>query len=243
MGGSAVVHAALFALVAAGHGAAPGPSAAPSPEVALVDVEVAPQVEEAVPAHAAETGAGGGGQVYPTHTHPYPVPFDHDAHPHDPNLVHLPLGAPAPAEPAAAASEDAPPTFHLAAVSVSASASAGAGSGPSAGAGAGAGTGPSADPNAIYGASGVSVSAVAVSTVLPVYPPAARQAGLEGTVVVEILVDTSGVVFDARVARPAGHGFDESAVAAVRRFRFSPALLHGSPVRVRMFWPVEFRLR
>jgi TonB family protein len=47
----------------------------------------------------------------------------------------------------------------------------------------------------------------------------------------------------APVARRAGHGFDASALAAIRAYRFSPAEREGRRVRVRMPWTVQFRLR
>src|SRR5580698_11027525 len=51
-----------------------------------------------------------------------------------------------------------------------------------------------------------------------VYPPDALRDRLEGSVGLEITVDESGAVADARVTQPAGHGFDESAIAAVRQW-------------------------
>jgi TonB family protein len=50
-------------------------------------------------------------------------------------------------------------------------------------------------------------------------------------------------VIDARVLHPAGLGLDAAALTAVRRYRFTPAERGGHPVRVRMRWSVEFRLR
>ena len=82
-----------------------------------------------------------------------------------------------------------------------------------------------------------------VSSVTAAYPPDARTGELEADVPLEIVVDPSGAVTDARVVRAAGFGFDASALAAIRRYRFSPARLGGQPVRVRMRWSVQFRLR
>jgi TonB family protein len=56
-----------------------------------------------------------------------------------------------------------------------------------------------------------------------VYPPEALRERLEAVVEVEIVVDETGAVTDAHVVAPAGHGFDEAAVAALRRFTFVPA--------------------
>jgi TonB family protein len=75
------------------------------------------------------------------------------------------------------------------------------------------------------------------------YPEAARRAELEADVALELVVGPDGRVASARVVRPAGYGLDDEAVRAVRAYRFSPARLDGRPVRVRMPWTVQFRLR
>jgi TonB family protein len=92
-------------------------------------------------------------------------------------------------------------------------------------------------------ASEASVQARLVASVPLLYPPGARSDELEGDVSLEIVLDTDGTVTDARVLRAAGHGFDESALRAVRRYRFTSAQRHGRPVRVRMPWTVQFRIR
>jgi protein TonB len=77
----------------------------------------------------------------------------------------------------------------------------------------------------------------------PTYPDAARAEGIEGDVLLELIVGTSGEVETARVLRGVGHGLDEAAVRAMRQFRFAPATLGGHAVRVRMSWSMQFRLR
>src|SRR3954466_14029830 len=57
----------------------------------------------------------------------------------------------------------------------------------------------------------------------PIYPPAALSDRLSGTVELEVSVDATGHVVDAKVTRPAGHNFDEAALAAVRQWVFEPA--------------------
>jgi TonB family protein len=74
------------------------------------------------------------------------------------------------------------------------------------------------------------------------YPDLARAADVEADVPLELVVDEVGAVIDAHVLRPAGLGLDAAALAAVRRYRFTPAERAGRPVRVRMRWSVEFRL-
>lgn len=74
------------------------------------------------------------------------------------------------------------------------------------------------------------------------YPSAALDARLEATVVLELTVDAEGRVTAASVVEPAGHGFDEAAVEAVRRARFEPARRRGVPVAARIRFPHRFVL-
>src|SRR5262249_30047681 len=75
------------------------------------------------------------------------------------------------------------------------------------------------------------------------YPPQARAAEIEVDVPVAVVVDEHGQVTQSRAVKPSGYGLDEAAVRSVRSYRFSPALKDGRPVRVRMRWTVQFRLR
>jgi TonB family protein len=76
----------------------------------------------------------------------------------------------------------------------------------------------------------------------PEYPEPARAAGLTGAVTLEIEISEAGEVTDAIVTGPAGHGFDEAALAAARRLRFSPAELDGKPAAVRIEYRFTFSL-
>jgi TonB family protein len=75
----------------------------------------------------------------------------------------------------------------------------------------------------------------------PEYPALPREAGVEGRVVVAVLVDRTGRVHDAVVERSVPM-LDESALAAARRYRFTPALSNGHPVAVWVRIPFDFRL-
>ena len=82
-----------------------------------------------------------------------------------------------------------------------------------------------------------------VERVAAVYPQAAARAGLTGAVTLELIVDAEGRVAEATVIAPAGHGFDEAALAAVERFRFAPGLADGKPVPVKVTYRYAFMLR
>lgn len=74
---------------------------------------------------------------------------------------------------------------------------------------------------------------------VPQYPPEAAAAGIAGPVLAEIVIDPSGNVADARVVRSIPL-LDEAALAAVRGWRFTPTVVNGQPVPVRMVITVNF---
>jgi len=74
------------------------------------------------------------------------------------------------------------------------------------------------------------------------YPPAAQQAGLTAAVKLSLQVDATGAVTTVELLEPAGHGFDEAALDAARRFRFAPATSDGVPVGVTIRFTYRFTL-
>ncbi len=79
-------------------------------------------------------------------------------------------------------------------------------------------------------------------TVEAVYPEEARAQGITGAVELLVTIAVDGTVLDAQVVTPAGHGFDEAAVEAVRRFRFEPARRDGQPIASRIRYLYQFEL-
>lgn len=77
--------------------------------------------------------------------------------------------------------------------------------------------------------------------VQPVYPEVARQARVEGVVVIEAVLGPTGNVEQARVLRSQPL-LDEAALTAVRQWKFTPTLLQGVPVPVVMTVTVNFTL-
>jgi protein TonB len=75
------------------------------------------------------------------------------------------------------------------------------------------------------------------------YTEDARQHGLAGDVVMEIVVRTDGSVGDVKILQGLGRGLNDRAVQAVRQWRFSPARRQGAPVDVIVEVAVEFKLR
>lgn len=74
---------------------------------------------------------------------------------------------------------------------------------------------------------------------LPQYPVEAAVAGIQGAVQTEIVIDAAGNVTDARVVRSIPM-LDEAALKAVQNWRFTPTVVNGQPVPVRMTVTVNF---
>ena len=75
------------------------------------------------------------------------------------------------------------------------------------------------------------------------YPELARQAGMEGLVIVQIVVDEQGLPGTATIARSAGDVLDQAARNAVLQLRFIPGKQRGRAVKVRLSIPIRFQLR
>lgn len=75
----------------------------------------------------------------------------------------------------------------------------------------------------------------------PVYTAEAKAAGAAGTVVMEVLIDRSGFVRDATVIKTMGYGLDDSAIDAVRQWRFAPSMRQHVPVEVMQEVTIEFK--
>jgi len=77
----------------------------------------------------------------------------------------------------------------------------------------------------------------------PEYTQIAQAAKVEGTVLLEAIIDAEGHVQITRVIRPLGWGLEESAAEAVAKWRFDPARKDGEPVSVLLNIEVNFNLR
>lgn len=112
----------------------------------------------------------------------------------------------------------------------------GDGSGIGPGSGGGTGGGPYRPGSGI-------VAPGLLREVKPDYTEEARRRGVEGDVVLEIVVRSDGGVGSVKVLQGLGSGLDQRAIDAVRQWRFSPARRLGTPVDVVVEVAVEFKLR
>jgi TonB family protein len=76
-----------------------------------------------------------------------------------------------------------------------------------------------------------------------VYPPDQKARGVEATVILTIAIDDKGAVSEVEVATSAGADFDAAAVAAARKFVFTPAEIDGKPAPVKITYKYAFQIK
>lgn len=123
---------------------------------------------------------------------------------------------------------------------------AGTGTGTGLGEGSGSGVGPGSGGGAGGGpyrpGSGIEPPRL-LREVKADYTEDARQRGVSGDVLLEIVVRTDGSVGEVKILHGLAGGLNERAVQAVRQWRFAPARRLGAPVDVIVEVAVEFKLR
>ena len=77
----------------------------------------------------------------------------------------------------------------------------------------------------------------------PRYPRLAQRKGIEGQVLMELMIDAEGRLMSASIKKSGGNGFDEAALEAVRKAIFRPATHNGRPATCIVLLPIHFTLR
>ena len=98
-------------------------------------------------------------------------------------------------------------------------------------------------PSTTGGIGGQLTPPVKIGAVRPAYPSAARDAKIEGVVVVQGRIDTSGFVTDLRVVGAPNAELVDAALDAVRGWRFEATLLNCIPVDTAITAHVNFQLK
>ena len=80
-----------------------------------------------------------------------------------------------------------------------------------------------------------------ISQVPPVYPSEARAAGIEGQVVLNIVIGKDGAVSSVQTMQ-GNPALVQAAMDAVRQWKYKPTLLNGQPVQVKTQVMVTFSL-
>jgi len=78
----------------------------------------------------------------------------------------------------------------------------------------------------------------------PRYPTVARRRGLQGDVVLEVLIDRHGNVGDLRVWKSSGHPIlDRAAMDSVKKWSFVPGMRGKEPLKMWVRIPIQFKLK
>jgi len=256
---SAAVHAAVFALVLLVTRGPAGPARRPAP------LDQAPPRMVWLSAPGPGGGGGGGGNRLPepprTAERPghdaltvpvapplrsTPVPSEPEPDPVEPLTVSAkPMAAALESLPGAIAAPPGPPTLSQGSGS-------GGGAGTGRGFGDGSGTGSGLGPGTGGGSGGgiyrqgTGVAGPrAVYVAKPRYTSDAMRARLQGSVLVECVVQLSGICTNARVLRSLDpvFGLDQEAIKAAQEWRFLPGTRLGQPVPVIVTIELDFVLR
>lgn len=75
-----------------------------------------------------------------------------------------------------------------------------------------------------------------------VYPEKAKQQGIEGKVLVQVFIDETGKVVKTTVLKSAGDDLDKTAMSALQKTSFTPGIIDGKPVKVKVVIPIVFKL-
>jgi len=83
-----------------------------------------------------------------------------------------------------------------------------------------------------------------IRPIIPRYPDIAQKAGIEATVMLNLIVNEKGSVEFVTVvycSKP-GYNFEKNAIDAAKKLRFEPFLKDGNPVKVTLVYPIQFVL-
>ncbi len=87
------------------------------------------------------------------------------------------------------------------------------------------------------------VKPVPISMPSPRYPEKARQLGIQGTTIVQMLIDVTGRIMDVIIIKSSGSELlDKAAFDAAMKATFTPAEFYGRKVRVWVSCPIKFQL-
>ena len=82
---------------------------------------------------------------------------------------------------------------------------------------------------------------VVVIRVEPIYTTEARKSRISGIVILEAIIDHTGIVKDVQILKPLPFGLDQAAIDAVKQWKFRPGTLNGQPVDVIFNLTILFR--
>jgi len=77
----------------------------------------------------------------------------------------------------------------------------------------------------------------------PKYSKLAEEEEIEGKIILRLTIDKKGNVIKAKIIKGLGYGLDKETLKAVKKFKFSPAILsNGKPVKTKITYTINFIL-
>lgn len=83
---------------------------------------------------------------------------------------------------------------------------------------------------------------ILISEVRIPYPETAKKAGIEGPVLMDLLIDDQGKVRQVNLIKGPGFGLNEAALEAIKNFQFRPAKIKDQSVAVKIRYTYRFVL-
>ncbi|MFH1197224.1 MAG: energy transducer TonB [bacterium] len=74
------------------------------------------------------------------------------------------------------------------------------------------------------------------------YPVEAKEAKIQGKVMVKVVVDEKGKVVETTILQSVSHGLDEAAINAIKATKFTPGEKDGKKVKAEVVIPISFKL-
>lgn len=75
-----------------------------------------------------------------------------------------------------------------------------------------------------------------------VYPISAKEAGIEGKVLVKAIIDENGYVTETSILKSINKDCDKAAMDAIKKTKFTPGIKDNKPVKAEVTIPVMFKL-
>ena len=75
-----------------------------------------------------------------------------------------------------------------------------------------------------------------------IYPVSAKEAGIQGKVLVKTIIDEKGDVVETEVIKGFDADCDNAALDAIKKTKFTPGIKDNKPVKAEVTIPVMFKL-
>lgn len=75
-----------------------------------------------------------------------------------------------------------------------------------------------------------------------VYPASAKEAGIQGKVLIKAIIDEKGNVVKTKVVESVNADCDKAAMDAIKKTKFTPGIKDNKPVKAEVVIPVMFKL-